>query len=69
MNKNFLESKMKFFGDTNADLAKAVGITQQTLSSKKNCTKGAEFLQSEIRAIKNRYNLSADEVEAIFFAE
>lgn len=62
MNKKMLESKMKLFGDTNATLAQAIGISRQSLSSKKNETRGAEFTQGEIAAIKQRYTLSAGEV-------
>lgn len=69
MNKKMLESKMKLFGDTNATLAQAIGISQQSLSSKKNETRGAEFTQGEIAAIKQRYTLSAGEVDDIFFAK
>ena len=69
MNKKMLESKMKLFGDKNASLAAAIGISQQSLSSKKNETRGAEFTQGEIAAIKQRYTLSAGEVDDIFFAK
>ena len=69
MNKKMLESKMKLYGDTNATLAQAIGISQQSLSSKKNETRGAEFTQGEISAIKLRYGLSASDIDEIFFAE
>ena len=69
MNKKIMESKMKLHGDTNATLAQAIGISQQSLSSKKNETRGAEFTQSEITAIKVRYALSAGEVDEIFFTD
>lgn len=68
MNANILRSKMKLFGDTNASLADAIGCSAQRLSAKINETNGAEFNQSEIKAIKERYNLSHEEVDAIFFA-
>lgn len=66
MNKNLLESKMKLFGDSNATLAKFLGITPQSLSSKKN--ESSEFKQGEIVKIKERYKLSTEEVNNIFFA-
>ena len=69
MNKNKLVSKMKLFGDRNEDLAKAIGISQQRFSAKLNGTGGAEFTMSEIRIIKIRYNLTAEEVDDIFFCE
>lgn len=68
MNKKMLESKMKLFGDTNVTLAKAIEISPQSLSSKKNETHGKEFTQSEILKIKRRYSLSPTEVNDIFFA-
>ncbi len=67
MNKRLLESKMKAFGDTNNSLAKALGISPQTFSAKKNETNGKEFKQSEIEKIKQRYSLSAYEIDEIFF--
>ena len=67
MNKRMLESKMKLFGDTNDTLARALGISPQSFSSKKNETNGSEFKQSEIDAIKKRYSLTPEELESIFF--
>jgi len=67
MNKNMFKSKMKLFGDTNATLAKAINISPQRLSAKINETGGAEFVQGEIEKIKDRYNLTPDEVNDIFF--
>ncbi len=69
MNVNMFKSKMKLFGDTNASLAKAIGISPQRLSAKINETGGAEFVQGEIERIKDRYNLTPDEVNDIFFTQ
>lgn len=69
INKNLLKSKMALFGDTNETLADAVGLTPQRMSSKINEWNNAEFTQSEMRIIKQRYNLTNDEVDAIFFAD
>lgn len=69
MNKNMFVSKMKLFGDTNATLAEAIGLSPQRLSAKINETKGAEFTQGEIQRIKERYNLTNDETDDIFFAQ
>ena len=66
MNKNLLRSVMVLHGDTNKDLAEYLGITKQSVSAKINET-NAEFKQGEIAKIRDRYNLSADQVEAIFF--
>lgn len=67
MNKGLLKSIMVLHGDTIADLAKCLDITPQSVSGKMN-ERGTEFKQGEIAAIKERYNLSADQVEAIFFS-
>lgn len=67
MNKNLLVSKMKLFGDTNAILAGAIGISPQRFSAKLNEYQGAEFNQGEIQKIRERYSLTDDEVVHIFF--
>lgn len=69
MNKRMLESKMKLFGDTCSTLAKALGITPQSFSAKKNETNGKEFTQTEILKIKERYSLTAEEIDTIFFVQ
>jgi len=66
MDKKLLESKMKLFGDTNVTLAKYLNITPQTLSAKKNG--GADFRKNEIVKIIERYKLTNDELNTIFFA-
>lgn len=68
MDKARLKSIIVLNGDTQAVLAKAIGCTSETLSKKINEWVGSEFTQSEIREIKKRYNLSPEEVDAIFFA-
>ena len=67
MNKNLLSSKMKLFNDTQETLANAIGISLSRLNAKINETGGAEFTQSEIQIIKQRYSLTNDEVIEIFF--
>lgn len=67
MNKALLESKMKLYGDTGGSLADYLGISRSTLSAKIN--EKAEFTQKEISLIKTRYELSADEVDGIFFTQ
>ena len=68
MNKNFLEAEMKRHGDTGGTLADHLGIARSTFSMKINETNGAEFTQNEIRKIKQRYDLTPDQVDEIFFA-
>lgn len=67
MNKLKLESIMKLNGDTGTSLAEYLGIARSTFSAKINETNGAEFTQSEISMIKERYSLSAEDVVSIFF--
>jgi hypothetical protein len=69
VNRKLFDSKMKLFGDRQEDLAKALGLSLSRLNAKINETDGAEFTQSEITAIKFRYHLTAEEVDAMFFAE
>lgn len=68
MNSTLLRSVMVLNGDTNASLAKYLGITEQSVSNKIN-ENGTEFKQGEIAKIKARYNLDSDMVDRIFFAE
>lgn len=58
---------MVLHGDTNQDLADALNITPQSVSDKIN-ERGTEFKQGEIARIRARYNLSAEQIEAIFFS-
>lgn len=67
MNKALFRSFMVKFGDTQETLANAMGISLSRLNAKIN-SNGAEFTQSEILFIKQRYKLSASNVDAIFFA-
>ena len=66
MNSQMLRSIMVLHGDTNKDLAELLGKTTQSISNKLN-EKGTEFTQGEIAKIKAKYNLTAEQVEAIFF--
>lgn len=66
MNKKALRSVMALHGDTNRDLADLLGKTMQTISAKMN-KNGAEFTQGEIVKIRDRYNLTAEQIATIFF--
>ena len=68
MNKKLLEAKMKLHGDIGKTLAMHIGIARTTLSNKMNERNGAESTQREISKIKERYSLTAEEVDEIFFA-
>lgn len=66
MNKSALESKMKLYGDNQERLAQALGLTRTRLNAKIN-SRNASFTQQEISIMKSRYQLSASDVDAIFF--
>ncbi len=68
MNVRLLESKMKLYGDTNITLAKYLDRTPQALSAKKK-GKNGDFTRKEIDMIKDRYSLTPEEIDAIFFAK
>lgn len=65
MDKAKLKAKMILNNDTGITLAKALGISDTTLSAKIN--NKAEFTRSEIEKIKLRYKLDAEEIDTIFF--
>ena len=67
MNGSLLKSFMALHDDTVRSLADYLGKSPQSVSDKIN-ERGTEFRQGEIAMIKERYNLSAEQVEAIFFA-
>lgn len=66
MNKQLLRSIMVLHNDTNKTLAEYLGISERSVNDKIN-EKGTEFKQSEIAAIRRRYNLSDEQVSIIFF--
>lgn len=66
MNTNKLRAKMALNGDTGTTLSEALGLSQQRFSAKLNGN-NAEFTQGEIQLIKDIYNLTAEEVDDIFF--
>lgn len=68
MNIKELKIEMLRHDDTGESLAKALGVTRQTLSRKIHCD-GTDFTQGEITTIKERYQLSSDRVTEIFFAD
>lgn len=63
--KNKLKGIMIYNNDTQEDLSKALGLAVATLSYKINGR--TEFTRQEIAKIKERYNLSAEELDDIFF--
>lgn len=66
MNGVMLKSVMVLNGDTIRDLAEYLHISPQSTSDKIN-ERGTEFKLGEIQMIKEKYRLSPDQVDAIFF--
>lgn len=66
MNPNKLKAEMKAHGDTQESLADALGISRTRLTAKINGV--SDFRQLEMLFIKKRYDLTADEVDDIFFS-
>lgn len=66
MNSNILKSIIKLNEDTQEELAEYLGITNSTLSFKINGKN--DFLRSEIQLIKQRYKLTPQEIDQIFFS-
>jgi hypothetical protein len=65
MNTELLKSIIVLNKDTQGELANYLDITQGTLSFK--ITGKTDFTRSEIKMIKDRYNLTAEQVNEIFF--
>lgn len=68
MNKALLRSVMAKYCETQADLARLLGLSLSRLNAKINESSGAQFTQAEIMTIKDHYALTPDEVDLIFFA-
>ena len=57
---------MALKGHTNKNLASLLNVSEASISSKLN-ENGTEFKQGEIAAIAKEYNLTPDQIIAIFF--
>ena len=66
INKNLLASFMKKNGETQRNLAEALGTSLSRLNAKINNWNGADFTQAEIEFIMNRYRMSKKEGSSIF---
>lgn len=55
-------------GDTMRDVAKAIDVSATTVSNRLTNKRG-DFTRADIQTLKQRWNLSNDEVSAIFFGE
>jgi transcriptional regulator with XRE-family HTH domain len=69
MDKNKLKSVAYAHGETLKDLADAIGMSRSAFSLKLNERTDSGFTQPEIKQIKDHYNLSAEDVDLIFFAD
>ena len=68
MNTNLLKSYIVRYDRIQKNLADAMGISLSRLNAKINECDGAEFTQSEISFMAQRYGLSSADIEAVFFA-
>ena len=69
MNTKELQIEMLRHNETGEHLSKYLGITRQTLSRKMSSENSSDFTQSEIKKIKEHYNLSVERISEIFFDE
>lgn len=69
MNKRLLKSVIVANGDTFQSLADYLGITIGTFSKKVNEKFKAGFNQPEIMRIKEKYSLTAEQIDNIFFTK
>lgn len=69
MKKQLLRKKMKEFGYKGYDLAKFLGISQQSLSYKINERSEGGFNIRELMLIKTLFALSDEEFIEIFFGK
>ena len=67
INKLELKAVMVRYGDRQEDLADAIGISLSALNMRINGS--IPFRQPEIEKIALRYNLSAEDIQRIFFAQ
>lgn len=65
MNSNELKAEMKRNNDTQEKLAEALELSLSGVNDRINGR--IEFRRSEINAIRQRYNLSAEDTVRIFF--
>lgn len=68
MNKNKLKGLIVTYDGNQSALATAMGLSLSRLNAKIN-ENDAEFTQSEIAFIRDRYGLSKEEVCDIFFED
>lgn len=67
VNKQILKGKIVAQDKNQKVLAEAMGLSLSRLNAKINKSSGAYFTPSEIAFIRDRYNLTEAEANAIFF--
>lgn len=65
--KERLKEVMGLFDDNFGELAKYLDLSYQSLNKKLNMH--VDFKRTEIKKIKDRYNLDAEQVDYIFFQD
>ena len=65
LNKNLFRAMHTAHGDTQKQVAEILGIAEQTLSEKVNGE--TDFKHSEIKTLIDRYGLTPEQVDTIFF--
>lgn len=65
MDKNLFRAMYTAQGNTQKQVAEILGIAEQTLSAKVNGE--TDFKHSEIKTLIDRYGLTPEQVDAIFF--
>lgn len=65
MDKNLFRAMYTAQGNTQKEVAEILGIAEQTLSAKVNGE--TDFKHSEIKTLIDRYGLTPEQVDAIFF--
>lgn len=67
MNSNLLKAMIVKNGDTQEKLAEAMGLPTSAINMRINGR--TEFRRNEINFIKQRYSLTSEEIDSIFFSE
>ena len=67
MNGNILRGKFREKNMTQADVAAKIGISLSRFNAKLNEAGGAEFTLGEVLALKRLFDISAEQMDEIFF--
>ena len=66
MNIPLFRSKMILYGDTQRKIADVLHLSDQSIGDK---LYGDKWRQHEIRQLKDRWHLTAEDIDAIFFSD